>query len=267
MSSGFKERSMGWFRGTVMFTLLMLQTTALAGTVRLATDDGQTISGTSYGSGAKGVLLVHDRTRSGVDWENFAGRLADNGFRVLAIDLRGHGASKAAANPLEAVSWGLMEHDVDAGVAWLKKQGSEVAVVGAALGANLALTAASDNADIAGVVMLSPGLNIEGVKVSGAIGAYGGPLLLVASKGDLVSAKAATLLQAKAQGVGLLVLVDANGSGHRLLNTEASLEAVLVGWLNGARGEGGELARPERELSTGEIEDIETTGVKYEDVH
>ena len=50
-----------------------------------------------------------------------------------------------------------------------------------------------------------------------------------------------------------------------MLNTVASLEATLVGWLNGATGEGAELARPERTLSTEAPTGIETTGTNYGD--
>ena len=256
---------MGALRLMLVWLGLVLSGAAIAGTVSLSTEDGKTLSATSYGSGTKGVLLVHGKGGSAADWENFAGKLAQNGFRVLAIDLRGHGRSKSAADPLDEADWLAMVADVDAGAAWLKRQGAEVSVVGARLGANLALNAAQDNADITGVVLLSPGLNIEGLKVLSAAATYTGPVLVVASKGDTTSAKAATFLESKAGGPATLQLVDADGAGHKLINTEASLEASLVGWLNGARGEGGDLAKPDRTLETGTVDGIETTGTRYED--
>ncbi len=258
---------MNLLRNATLMAVLLSANPAFAGTVRLSTADGKSLSAVSYGAGEKGVLLIHDAKRDASDWENFADRLSSNGFRVLAVDLRGHGASKAAADPLGEADWLSMVDDVDAGAAWLQSKGAKsVSVVGAALGANLALNAASDNEVITNVVMLSPGLNIQGVKVGSAISAYGErPLMLVADKGDAVSAKAATLLDGKAAGKKQLELVDGGASGHRMLNTVATLEPTLVGWLNGAFGEGVELARPDRKLETGEAEDIETTGVKYED--
>ena len=249
---------------TLLLGALLASSSAFAGTVKLSTADGKSLSATSYGTGAKGVLLVHGKSGAASDWANFAQKLADNGFRVLAIDLRGHGGSKAAADPLDEAAYLAMDQDVDAGAAWLKKQGAEVSVVGSVLGANVGLNAAKDNADITGLVMLSPGLNIEGVKVSAALGAYEGPMLLVASKGDASSSKAATLMQAKALGKATLELVESSGAGLKLLNTEASLETTLVGWLNGARA-GGDLASPERNLEAGEVGGIETTGTLYDE--
>ena len=258
---------MNWVRNIGMMAVVLCANTAFAGTVRLSTADGKSLSAVSYGTGEKGVLLIHDAKRDATDWENFADRLSANGFRVLVVDLRGHGGSKAAADPLGDADWLLMVDDIDAGAAWLSAKGAKsVSVVGAALGANLALNAASDNESINNVVMLSPGLNINGVKVGAAISAYGDrPLMLVADKGDAISAKAASLLEAKATGPKRLELVDGGASGHRLLNTVASLEPTLVGWLNGAFGEGMDLARPDRNLETGDAQDIETTGTKYED--
>ena len=234
-------------------------------TVRLSTDDGKALVATSYGTGDKGVLLVHDRQRSSADWDHFATRLSQNGFRVLALDLRGHGRSRAAADPIGETDWLNMVDDIDAGTAWLRRQGATVTAVGASLGANLVLNAAADNADISSIVMLSPGLNIEGVKVSGAIGRYDRPVLFVADSGDLTSAKAATLLEAKALGEKRLELLDANASGHKMLNTAPALESTLVGWLNGAYGGAEGTSARHRDLEAGAVEDIATTGTKYED--
>ena len=63
--------------------------------VTLRTDDGVVIAGALYlpGRPGPGIILVHALSRTREDWNTVASRLADAGFVVLAIDLRGHGAS------------------------------------------------------------------------------------------------------------------------------------------------------------------------------
>lgn len=50
----------------------------------------------TWGSGARSVLLLHGLTSSAESWWRVAPVLADLGFRVVAPDLRGHGASPHA---------------------------------------------------------------------------------------------------------------------------------------------------------------------------
>ena len=237
---------------------------AMAGTVRLSTEDGKSLVGQSYGSGEKAVLLVHGNGRSAADWEAFGTRLGENGFRVLAVDLRGHGASKGAAASLTPEDYLAMEQDVLAGAGWLSRQGAKsISVVGTDLGANLALEAAAVSEIINKVVLISPGLNVEGVKVSGPLGAFKGPLLVVANGGNLAGAKTATLISDKSAGDATLEVVKADGDGYQLVNTAPALDVMLVGWLNGTDGDPS--VRAERNLDAANVEEIETTGVRYED--
>lgn len=250
----------------IVLALALCAPPALAGSVSLSTDDGVKLAGQSWGSGSKGVLLVHEDGRDHSTWGTFAERLSGAGFRVLAVDLRGHGGSTTPA-PLAEADYQAMVADVDAGVAWLKANGaSDVMVVGAALGANVALNAATDNPDIHNVVMLSPALNANGVKVSGAIGSYGDrPLLLVAAETDAMSVKTAGFLQGKAAGSTRFEQYPGSETGSRMLNAVPDLENLIVGWLNGSfeQPEPGEGLQSE--VKTGEVEDVEVRGTRLED--
>ena len=122
--------------------------------------------------------------------------------------------------------------DVRAAVDWMRSNGVQhLTLVGAELGANVALQAAASDADIRRLVLLSPGLNIKGVRVVEPIGRFSGrPLMLVASRGDPVSSKAATLLESRSTGAQRRATESARGA--RMLNTDPSLEGTMLAWLN-----------------------------------
>ncbi|MFG1753556.1 alpha/beta fold hydrolase [Streptosporangium sandarakinum] len=60
----------------------------VAGGVPIAVED--------HGGHGQDVLLLHGGGRSRGDWDAFAGLLVGNGFRPVAMDLRGHGESGEA---------------------------------------------------------------------------------------------------------------------------------------------------------------------------
>ncbi len=240
--------------------------TATAGEVSLTTSDGVHLASEAWGDGAEGVLLVHDEGRSRQDWSTLAPRLAANGFRVLALDLRGHGGSSTApAPPAEYVK---MPADVVAGIGWLESHGaSKVHLVGAAFGANLALQVAGSNALVSDVVALSPQLNAQGLKVSGVLAGYGErSLLAVASEDDTLSARAASYLIQQTTGPKHLQLYEAAGSGARMLNGAPDLETLVLSWLNGTFLRSMDpIAAQQANVKTGDPQQIEATGTRLEE--
>lgn len=141
------------------------------GKVSLKTSDGIEIIGDYYtGSGSKGALFLHMMPATRVSWRGFAPRLQERGYHALAIDLRGHGES--AGGPEGYKNFTDEEHqasvrDVRSGVQFLKNKGvidEELIIVGASIGANLALWYASDHTEIKQIILLSPGLNYKDIE-------------------------------------------------------------------------------------------------------
>ena len=126
--------------------------------VELTASDGMKLSGFFVkGGGEKGpaVVLLHMLGRDKEDWEPILEEylLPQAPFSYLAIDLRGHGGSTAKGET--QLSWRSLAEsdfrdmlkDVEAAVEYLRGRddvdGDRIAVVGASIGANLAVNYAA----------------------------------------------------------------------------------------------------------------------------
>jgi len=129
------------FARSIFALPLLLGVAAAQQHVSLATPDGGLVSADVYGKGGRGVVLAHGGRFNKESWEKQARTLESAGFRVVAIDFRGFGASRGPgqADPLSApLRW-----DVLAAVRYLRKTGAaSVFVVGASMGGGAAADAA-----------------------------------------------------------------------------------------------------------------------------
>src|SRR5687768_1995494 len=138
--------------------------------ISLFTEDGVTIIGSFRDvPDKKGcALLLHAMPANKESWAELQEKLTALGYASLAIDFRGHGESMTSASggALVYQEFNDGQHqrkilDVKASVLWLKARGCDVsrlALVGASIGANLAIRYASENPGLPAVVALSPGL-------------------------------------------------------------------------------------------------------------
>ena len=222
--------------GGALVVLLALSGSALAASrpVALRTVDGVAIAATVYeapASPAPAVVLVHMLTRTKEDWRPFAERLQAAGLTALALDLRGHGQSEGSAAPASA-----MALDVRAAVSWLAARSEvhagAVAIVGASLGASLALLAAAEAPAVRGVALLSPASDYRGVRIEAAAKKYGGrPMLLVVSSDDPYALRTAHTLTGEGQP-GREQRISAQAAhGSHLVDRDPDVAAALVDWL------------------------------------
>ena len=135
---------------------------------------------------APAVVLVHMLTRSHAEWDLAAQALNVSGFGVLALDLRGHGASAGSSSAL-----GPMQQDVQAGLDWLKARPDVVAnrlgIAGASLGAALAPLVAAIDPAVRSIALLSPSGEYRGLRCEASMRKFAeraGAVMLVASTGD-----------------------------------------------------------------------------------
>lgn len=91
----------------------------------------------------------------------FGTTLAQNGYTARAVYLRGHGQTGGSRQ------WDKAAEDLQRAWAYLAEQAevdeTRTAVVGASIGANMALVTAAAEPAIDAVVLLSPGLDYQGV--------------------------------------------------------------------------------------------------------
>jgi alpha-beta hydrolase superfamily lysophospholipase len=201
--------------------------------VEFVADDGLVIAGTYYPGPtrpAPTALLLHMRGSTKEAWRPFAGALQQAGYNVLAIDLRGQGDTGGKTD------WTLAPQDVRTVLARLSAlpgvDPQRIAVIGADIGANLALGACADLPGCKTAVLLSPSLDIEGIQTTDAMKRLGSrPVLIVASRSDTPSVSDSVALDKLAQGNQRLQLYDGNAHGTALFSAQPGLAALIVQWL------------------------------------
>ena len=245
-------------------TLLLAPDPALAASRTLTTTDGTAIKAHIAGDGSQCAVLLHGDQRSGKDWRPFAEYLVEREMRVIVPDLRGHGET---GGPLTEASYTEMLQDVDAAVAHLAGAGcTRVALMGAELGAVLALNAAAEDARVTNLVLLSPRLGAHGLKVSSAITAYGDrPMLLIAGESDTSGVRAAGALDGRAGGRHKMELVKGGSAGPMLVDQSAELPGTIVSWLASDGLPMNQAGPRTGALRAGDGGGIETTGTRIGD--
>ena len=118
------------------------------------------------------VVLIHGFSSDRVIMSTLARRLAENGYAVLAIDVRGHGENRNPFNGDEFDSSGLRE-DVRRAVDYLRTSnfvdGSRIVVIGHSMGAGAALDYATNDATLRGAVMISGGWTLGPARPKNAL--------------------------------------------------------------------------------------------------
>ena len=144
--------------------------------LHLTTSDGIKISAnyfpairTKYPNPRGWVVFLHMMHATKGSWNMLADRLQQEGYAGIAIDLRGHGMSDGGPNGYQQFS--DAEHqesvrDIDAAVDFLKGLGARndrIAIIGASIGANLAMHYVARHRDFKTCVAFSPGLDYHGI--------------------------------------------------------------------------------------------------------
>jgi pimeloyl-ACP methyl ester carboxylesterase len=154
--------------------------------VHFGVDGATNLAGLVGGDGTAGVVLAHQAEADLCQWILGFNELIGKGYRVLAFDFHGHGASES--------SEAGFDDDVVAAAATLRAQGAtSVVLIGASMGGTFSIAAASKiTPPVAGVVSVSAPLAYGGVSAQQAAPAVAVPALYLANQDDGLIGDAAT---------------------------------------------------------------------------
>jgi dienelactone hydrolase len=204
--------------------------------ITIAGAEGLPLQATLYTPGRSGplpgVVLLHMLGSDRQVWDDngIANTLVENGYAVLAVDMRGHGETG------NSIDWQLAPEDLQR--AWEHFTSLDTvdpqrtAIVGASIGANLALLTSAEQPAIRTVILLSPGLDYRGVATEGPLEMYGArPILIVASEEDTYAADSSRTMAGLAEGESRLEMYNGAGHGTRMFSAQPELSGLILTWL------------------------------------
>lgn len=209
--------------------------------ITLKTEDDVELSALYRNSGQEKIaILLHMMPSTKESWHVFADRLLQAGYASIAIDERGHGQSTMGGTlnykNFTDTQQQAKRLDVEATIAFAKDEGfyeEKMVIIGASIGANLAIQALVDHQEIDLAIALSPGLNYHGLKTEPFIHQFhnGQRVILVASDDDPESFESIQKLHLANPTQTLLMNRSGIGHGTTMLEKDPTLVDELIAHL------------------------------------
>ena len=213
-------------------------------TISFTTDDGVVIYGNYFESvpaSDRCVLMLHMMPETSLSWAPLAGEVVKVGINVLAIDERGHGESvnttdggKIDFRNFTDTEQQAKIFDVEAAVRWINGKGiRDISIVGASIGANLAIRYAADHEEIGEIVAMAPGLDYRGVMTEEAVGRMSASqaVLFVGAKDDVESLGSIGKLSQTGNVKKETLIYESGGHGTRLFGPHPEVIGRIVDFL------------------------------------
>lgn len=196
------------------------------------------IDKTKYEKPLGWIIFLHMRPATKESWTEFALEIQNIGYNSLAIDFRGHGESQGGPDGFKNFSDTENQkriYDVEAAADYLKTNGAElerIILIGASIGANLALKYISEHSEFKTAVLFSPGLDYRGIKAETAIKNLksGQKIFLISSKDDGVnSVEVENLIKNIPKDVKKEIQIfGSGGHGTEILKSHPELKELII---------------------------------------
>ncbi len=205
-----------------MLLLLPVCSFAAAEKVSFRTPEGATLNAIySKPSADKPTVIMHHGLASvKEEWQPLIELLVKRGDGVLAYDAR------PAGTP-----WQKLVDDMGAAIRFLEGKGIKretVALAGASLGANVCLKYASLTKNGRNIILLSPGMNYQGLDVENVVPTIAVPMLFIAHPADGYAYQSCNRLVPSAKKARLLVSTK---PGHGVQMFDEALLDRITQWL------------------------------------
>ena len=200
--------------------------------ITLKAHDGAALSATVYPAQAAtppGILLIPRRSGDRQVWSGFSTFLQAMGYTVLAMDMP---ESKGDKNGPDMES---LRADVESGRRVLLEKGADpknLAVIGEGFGGLAALHFAVQEPSMQAVVVLSPGLEINGLNAMAAIEKlHDCPVLLITTQNDSYADSSAAAMKAAAPGFIEYQRFSGAAQGADIFAYHANAMHQIILWL------------------------------------
>ena len=194
----------------------------------------------------KTVVLLHSLGTDSTWWGSLPSKLTENGYAIITIDLRGHGAS-VYNSKLMKVSWKSLTNnaykkypeDVESVINYIKEEYPKLqffndwAIVGSDIGGSAGVIAADKlSPKPSTIVLLSPVVQTRGLYIPVCIAQLGGvDFLTVSSAGDASAIEAEKYLKKFAQNQFITYTSPSKYSGMVLLKNDQEVIPFITEWL------------------------------------
>jgi pimeloyl-ACP methyl ester carboxylesterase len=183
--------------------------------VEISASDGLVLKGDFYlvDSSHATIFLIHELYARRSSWNPLLEPLLRAGYNVLAIDVRGHGATRGGVN------WYLALEDVALWFAWLRDEAGVrpdgISTMGSSMGSTLAIIGCANDAACRSVIAISPGWSYYGISLESAIAAR--PILVVYTERDRWPALGVPDMVAAAPNTLAVTMYPGNAHGMYLV--------------------------------------------------
>lgn len=192
--------------------------------------DGLTLVGEFYGvnPGAPTVVLLHELYDTRLNWRPTVRQLVGAGFNVLAVDIRGFGATGGR------LYWQGAVEDMAAWFNWLRTASGvhpeRIVTMGSSIGSSIAVIGCANDALCKGAVAISPGWSYYGLNLAESLPAH--PILIVYAERDRWPALGVPRMVETAPANITLQTYPGNAHGMNLLEREAeTITPAIIQWI------------------------------------